>query len=275
MQHDIEIDEKEYNYISTLIHNLCGINLHDGKKELVRARLSKRLRILGLGSFKQYIKYVEDDATKEEFSNMVDALSTNLTSFFREEKHFEFLRDNVIPEWSNNKTNQTIKIWSAGCSSGEELYTIAIVLHEAENLLKKKQVKILATDISSRMLEVARKAGYKEDRITKIPKDIQRKYFLKGDNGFSGHYLVKQVLREMVTRSRLNLLGDWRMKGKFDLIFCRNVMIYFDKPTQETLVNRYWNVLNPGGYLFIGHSESLTGIKHRFKYSQPTIYRKE
>ncbi len=275
MQHDIEIDEKEYNYISTLIHNLCGINLHDGKKELVRARLSKRLRILGLGSFKQYIKYVEDDATKEEFSNMVDALSTNLTSFFREEKHFEFLRDNVIPEWSNNKTNQTIKIWSAGCSSGEELYTIAIVLHEAENLLKKKQVKILATDISSRMLEVARKAGYKKDRITKIPKDIQRKYFLKGDNGFSDHYLVKPVLRDMVTISRLNLLGGWPMKGKFDLIFCRNVMIYFDKPTQETLVNRYWNVLNPGGYLFIGHSESLTGIKHRFKYSQPTIYRKE
>ncbi len=275
MQHDIEIDEKEYNYISTLIHNLCGINLHDGKKELVRARLSKRLRILGLGSFKQYIKYVEDDATKEEFSNMVDALSTNLTSFFREEKHFEFLRDNVIPEWSNNKTNQTIKIWSAGCSSGEELYTIAIVLHEAENLLKKKQVKILATDISSRMLEVARKAGYKKDRITKIPKDIQRKYFLKGDNGFSDHYLVKPVLRDMVTISRLNLLGGWPMKGKFDLIFCRNVMIYFDKPTQETLVNRYWDVLNPGGYLFIGHSESLTGVKHRFKYSQPTIYRKE
>ena len=271
---EFEIKEKEFKHISSLVYDSYGINLHVGKKELVRARLSKRLRTLGLTNFKEYIDYMERDSTKVEFTNMIDLLSTNLTNFFREDDHFKFLKKTLIPEWSNGINSRSIRIWSAGCSSGEEPYTIAIVIRRAMDILKGKDIKILATDISTRMLEVARNGIYSEDRLKTIPKDMRRKFFLKGNGESSNNYSVRKELREMVKLGRLNLLDEWPMKGQFELIFCRNVMIYFDKPTQGKLINRFWNILKPGGILMVGHSESLTGIQHSFKYIQPTVYRK-
>lgn len=271
---EFEIKEKEFNHISSMVHELCGINLHVGKKELVKSRLSKRLRSLGINDFGEYIKYIENDISKDEFTTMVDLLSTNLTSFYRENNHFNYVAKILIPDWNQNLKDREIKIWSAGCSSGEEPYTLAIVVKEAGNILKSKDVKILATDISTRMLDTAKSGIYTEERLKNIPMDIRRKYFLKGSDKLSKYYSVKPDLKELIGFGRLNLLGDWPMTSRFDLIFCRNVMIYFDKPTQGKLVNRFWNILKPGGILMVGHSESLTGITHNFKYVQPTIYRK-
>ena len=215
----------------------------------------------------------KNDSTNEEISLMIDALSTNLTSFFREEKHFNFLKNSLIPEWSADK-DDNIRIWSAGCSSGEEPYTIAIIIQEASNILNIENIKILATDISTKMTMRAKKGSYEEERLKKIPLPVLRKYFLRGTEKLSTYYSLKPIVRNMVTIGKLNLLDKWPMKGKFNLIFCRNVMIYFDKSTQERLINRYENLLKPNGFLFVGHSESLTGVKHNLKYVQPTIYQK-
>jgi len=271
---EFEIKDREFNTISTMIHNLCGINLHLGKKELVRARLSKRLRLLKLKSFSDYIDYISNDPKKEEFTIMVDLLSTNLTSFFRERTHFDFLKNDIIPLWGQKKENNEIRIWSAGCSSGEELYTLAIVVKEAHDLLKGKDIKILGTDISTRMLKTAKEGIYSGDRIKKIPTDMRQKYFSKVRDDKSPYYSVKPALRELVRIGRLNLLSEWPMKKQFDMIMCRNVMIYFDKPTQNEVINRFWKILKHEGYLMVGHSESLAGVKHMFSYVRPTIYKK-
>ena len=270
----IELKDNEFLHISQLIHGLCGINLHDGKKELVQARLGKRLRKLGLSNFGEYISRIEDDSTNMELTMMVDLLSTNLTSFFREENHFLYLKECVVSEWRNRGKGDRVRIWSAGCSSGEEPYTIAIVVRNALNDRDELDVRLLATDISTRMLVIADAGSYRQDRLQSVSPELKQKYFMKRGRGDDGIYTVRPEIRDMVTIRRLNLLGDWPMKGKFDVIFCRNVMIYFDKPTQERLVNRYYEILKPEGHLFIGHAEGLSGVKHKFAYVRPTIYRK-
>ena len=274
---NLVLSDREFRKISDLVYEHCGINLHAGKKELVRARLAKRLRLGHFRTFKEYMKHVLDDKTGIEFSVLIDSLSTNLTSFFREAKHFEFLRKTFLPkllERKRKKRNFRIRTWSAGCSSGEEPYSIAITLLEAVQGQGRWDIKVLATDISTSMLEAAQRGIYDKSRIGPVPKIQKNKYLVVRHKNREKVFEVKNVLRDVVIFKYLNLMKDWPIKGPLDFIFCRNVMIYFDKSTQQTLINRYWDLLDSGGVLFTGHSESLTGVEHKYNYIQPTIYAK-
>jgi len=274
---DLVLTEKEFRSISQIVYDHCGINLHAGKKELVRARLAKRLRAGNFKTFPEYMDYVLADKTGMEFSILIDSISTNLTSFFREDQHFKYMENVFLPDLLERKKAQRnfkIRAWSAGCSSGEEPYTISIVLNEALKGQGRWDTKILATDISTNILAMAKKGMYSEERIAPVPPALKQKYLICHKTKGEKVYEVSQNLRDMIVFSYLNLMKDWPVKGPIDFIFCRNVMIYFDKPTQSVLINRYWDLLESGGILFTGHSESLTGIEHKFKYVQPTIYMK-
>ncbi len=272
---DIELTESDFRKISRLVYEHCGINLHEGKKELVRARLAKRLRLGNFRSFPEYMKTVMADTSGKEFSILVDSLSTNLTSFFRESQHFDFLRTKYLPrllERKHKKNEHRLRVWSAGCSSGEEPYSIAITLLESVKGQGRWDMRILATDISTTVLDIARTGIYEAERVAPVPAPLKQRYLRMQRKNDSKIYEVGAEVRNMVIFRYLNLMEEWPIKGPLDCIFCRNVMIYFDKPTQSKLVNRYWDLLNSGGVLFTGHSESLTGIAHKFDYVQPTIY---
>jgi chemotaxis protein methyltransferase CheR len=274
---DFELTEKEFRHISDLVYEHCGINLHDGKRELVRARLAKRLRQGNFDTFAGYIKHVLNDSTGREFSVLVDSLSTNLTKFFREDQHFKYMSDTLLPRIICTKQTLgefRIRAWSAGCSSGEEPYSIAITLLEAIQGKGRWDVKLLATDVSTRVLEKAKQGLYEKNRIEPISLPLRSRYLKQRREAGKERYEVGPALRSLVIFRYLNLMKDWPISGPLDFIFCRNVMIYFDKPTQERLINRYYDLLGPGGVLFTGHSESLTGIEHAFQYVQPTIYMK-
>jgi len=271
------LSEKEFRTISDLVYKHCGINLHAGKKELVRARLAKRLRALNIKSFSEYIKFALSEASGNEFTSLIDSLSTNLTSFFREPAHFEHLRKVFYPAMMQQKracNDFKIKAWSAGCSSGEEPYSLAISLLDSVNDKAKWDIKVLASDISTRVLAKAKQGIYDKKRVEHLSPQQKQKYFLHKKVNGQIQYEVSKQLRDVVTFAKLNLMEPWPITTSIDFIFCRNVMIYFDKPTQENLVNRYWELLGPSGLLFTGHSESLTGINHKFNYVQPTIYAK-
>jgi len=264
----LELSETQFNKISQLIYQLCGINLHDGKQELVKSRLMKRLRALGMGSFEQYMEHVESDESKSELTSMIDVLTTNKTSFFREPQHFDYLSQKILPRLMHPR----IRFWSAGCSSGEEPFSIAILLKEEISDIDRRDAQILATDISTRMLEKAREAVYEQEKLRNISPQLLQKHFACIRSKSPRTYQVKDNVRAMVRLARLNLMAAWPMKGTFDVIFCRNVMIYFDKPTRQELVRRFWELLKPGGYLFVGHSESLATLSYKFRYVQPAVY---
>ncbi|MBW8034581.1 MAG: chemotaxis protein CheR [Planctomycetes bacterium] len=218
-----------------------------------------------------------NDQSGREFSTLIDSLSTNLTSFFREKQHFDFLTDRFLPalmEQKKKNSNFKIRAWSAGCSSGEEPYSIAISLLESTQGQGRWDVKILATDISTSILETAKAGIYDAERVSPVSLNQKRKYLIPHNDRDGKAFKVSKELRDTVIFKYLNLMNDWPIKGPLDFIFCRNVMIYFEKSTQERLINRYWDLLDSGGILFTGHSESLTGIEHKFKYIQPTIYMK-
>ncbi|MBN1546250.1 MAG: protein-glutamate O-methyltransferase [Syntrophaceae bacterium] len=272
----VELKESDFQKISRLVYEQCGINLHDGKKELVKARLGKRLREGNFPSFTDYYRYVTTDAGQDELIMMIDSLSTNLTYFFREGAHFDKLR-RILPDILNGRNpdrrNGVLQIWSAGCSSGEEPYSLAMTVKE---LLGSKAVavSILATDISTRVLQTAMRGIFPRERMKNVPDQILKKYFQYGSGKWSGFFQVKKEIRDMVRFMRFNLMEPPPSDFVSDVIFCRNVMIYFDKPTQEMLVNRIHQILNKGGYFFVGHSESLTGLTHPFNYIEPSVYRK-
>jgi len=273
----VVLTERDFRKISDLVYEHCGINLHEGKKELVRARLAKRLRLGDFKTFPEYIKHVLADKSGKEFSILIDSLSTNLTSFFREGQHFEFLRSSFLPGLLDRKResrNFRIRAWSAGCSSGEEPYSIAITLLEATQGQGRWDVKVLATDISTSILETAQKGVYDKERVEPVPTLQKNKYLTPHHVNKRKVFEVSNRLRDVVIFRYLNLMEGWPIKGPLDLIFCRNVMIYFDKVTQQRLISRFWDLLDSGGVLFTGHSESLTGIEHKFNYVQPTIYMK-
>jgi chemotaxis protein methyltransferase CheR len=263
--------EAQFLEISAFVKNLCGINLHDGKRELVRARLAKRLRTLGLTDFEQYLELVRHDASGNELVAMLNALSTNLTSFFREADHFAYLAERVLPRLA---AGGRLRLWSAGCSSGEEPYSMAMTLAESLGDPGKRDVRILATDLSTSVLARAAEGVYGADRVDTLPPGYLGKYFTPRGDRHARSYQVSGPLRDLITFARLNLMEKWPMKGPFDVIFCRNVMIYFDKPTQSRLIGRFHEILSPGGTLCIGHSESLAGVRHDFRYVQPTVYEK-
>lgn len=270
-----ELSDRDFRRFSVLVYEKCGINLHDGKKELVRARLAKRLREGNFKDFKTYYRFVAEEESGNELVRMLDAISTNLTSFFREKKHFDFLKETVFPSYVVNKRNsRKLRFWSAGCSSGEEPYSLAIWLLEYFNESLPFDVKILATDISTKVLALAQRGVYTSKRLANMPILFPGKYFQQGYSSQKGNFRVKQSLRELIEFKRFNLMSPFFFKEVFNVIFCRNVMIYFDKKTQQALVDKFYESLSHGGYLFVGHSESLTGIRRKFEYVMPSIYRK-
>ncbi|MBN2467044.1 MAG: protein-glutamate O-methyltransferase [Deltaproteobacteria bacterium] len=265
-----ELTDEQFRKISQLVYRLCGINLKNGKEALVKSRLMKRLRALNMYSFDEYIQCIESEKTGRELSHMIDVLTTNKTGFFREEAHFFFLREKFLP-FLNDKR---VRFWSAGCSSGEEAYSLAISLREYLPRIDSLDAKILATDISIRMLEKAAKGLFERKTLDSVPPGLFKKYFSALGKEAPAVYRIHDAIRDMVRLARLNLMDAWPMRGPFDAILCRNVMIYFDKETQAKLVNRFWDILSPGGIFIVGHSESLAGISHKFQYVQPAVYQK-
>lgn len=274
---ELTLTDKEFRIITEMVYKHCGIHLDDEKKELVRSRLSKRLRLLGFVSYSDYVDYICQDKGRDEFSSFIDSISTNFTSFFRERQHFDFLEKQFLPRHLDSKARKNdyrLRIWCAGCSSGEELYTIAITILDTIGDNLRWDVKILATDISTRMLEAARKGVYEQAKIEPLSPAQRQKYLLVSKSQGHKLYEVKPELKKMTIVRYLNFMDEWPIHTTLDFIFCRNVMIYFDRSTQQKLVSRFWDLLEPGGILFTGHSESLTGIIHSFKYIKPAVYQK-
>jgi chemotaxis protein methyltransferase CheR len=262
---------REFEQFRRLAHEKFGLDLRNGKETLVSARLGKKIRELNFRSFQEYYRSVLEDRTGEALTALIDALTTNHTSFFREPAHFEFLRRTILPRL---RERDRIAIWSAACSTGEEPYSIAFGLLEELGEEALAKTRILATDISTRVLASAQRGAYPAERFDGIPAHQLRRYLLRGEQRFKDWYRVKPEVRAAVEFRRLNLMERFSHLGPFPVIFCRNVMIYFDKPTQQGLVNRLAGCLEPGGYLLIGHAESLNGVDHPLRYVRPAIYRK-
>lgn len=271
---DFNFTDKDFEKVRGLVKQHTGISLSDAKKDMVYSRLTRRLRKLGLDKFSDYCSLVEggDDAELIQFTN---AITTNLTSFFREDHHFQYLSKELIPALlKSNSADRRIRIWSAGCSTGEEPYSLAITLREALPSSETWDVKILATDLDSNVLNTAKNGVYGSERIESLSDNRKRRWFLKGKGENAGTVRVRPELQEIISFKQLNLLREWPTKGPFDFIFCRNVVIYFDKDTQKVLFDRYANVLKNDAHLFIGHSESLFKVTDRFKLLGQTIYKK-
>lgn len=273
----IELRESDFEKIRRLIYDQCGINLTEAKKELVKARLGKRLRGSQFKSFHDYYEYVLNDTSGKELILLLDAIATNFTFFFREAKHFEYLKSVFLPEILSRKKNgeRKLNFWSAGCSSGEEPYSIVMTLLEGIENPLIWNIHVLATDLSTRMLRTAEAGIYPKEKVSDLPPLMIKKYFLKGEQQWQNYVKVKDQLKQYIRFQRLNLIEPFSFAEPFDCIFCRNVMIYFDKEKQSNLVNRFYECLHRGGILIIGHAESLTGIPHRYKYLKPSIYKKE
>ena len=266
-------DTAAFEYIIDLIYQKSRIRLHDGKQELIRSRLGKRMRHLGLDSLREYCDYLKAGSDQEELTHAIDSLTTNFTNFLREEKHFRFMVETGLPEVLARRRD--FRVWSAACATGEEPYSIGFYLSEHFSPAEGWNWELLATDISTRALATAQAAVYPLERTQTIPREWLKKYFQRGVGDWEGCCRVKSAVTERVTFQQLNLLGNFSFPQSFELIFCRNVMIYFDRATQEELVNQLGRFLVPGGYLLIGHSESLNGLKLPFRCVQPSIYRKE
>ena len=261
----------EFDEIRRLAHAKFGLDLRTGKEDLVAARLSRKIREAQCRSFREYYQLVQADRTGEALIGMIDALATNHTGFLREPAHFDFLRDQVLPAWAGRAR---IDLWSAACSTGEEPYTIAFTVMEKFLPEQYGKLNILATDISTRALDSARRGIYPADRLAELPSAWMRRFLLRGEGRWQGWYRIRPEVASRIEFQRLNLVEPFPHGRRFPLIFCRNVMIYFDKPTQERVVGRLAECLEPGGYLFVGHAESLTGVSHCLRYVQPAIYRK-
>ena len=259
---NVELRERDFRKISSLVYQHCGINLHDGKKELVRARLAKRLRLGKFRTFSDYMKHVLNDSTGYEFSLLIDTLSTNMTSFFRGGKHFDFLAREFLPALFERKRKagrSRIRGWSAGCSSGEEPYTNAMVL--TEHLPPGFKVEIIASDLSLKSLMKAKEGFYPSTKISGIPDNYLKKYMDPVENG----YKMKDSIKSLIKFDYHNLKFPSDAKN-FDVIFCRNVLIYFDELAQKNVIEGFWNSMGDRSYLFIGHSESLFGMDTKFEF---------
>ncbi|MCP9291921.1 CheR family methyltransferase [Gracilimonas sediminicola] len=263
----VKLKAGDFKRVKDLLYEYCGIFLQEGKEALVQSRLMKRMRKLGIGSFSEYLDFIERPESGGEFLAFVDVLTTNKTHFFREAQHFEFIRKHIIPTMGGRNA----KWWSAGCSTGEEPVTTAITLHEARRTTPWSSVKILATDISREVLKVAKNGVYPSSRMMDVPDSIRRKYFESIGND---EFKVKEQVEEMITYGRLNLTEDWPLKGNFQVIMCRNVMIYFNRQTQQQVVQKFYDQLQPGGFLFLGHSESVSSNNKGFKNLAPAVYQK-
>lgn len=270
------LENKDFKRLSEFIMSQYGIKMPPAKKTMLQCRLQKRLQLLNFQTFSQYVDFLfSSQGQQDELTHMVDAISTNKTDFFREKNHFEFLYNQGIEDYLIKSGKKKLSIWSAGCSSGEEPYTLAIILDEFSSNKQFIDYQIFATDISSGILENAIIGIYPEEKIAMIPYDLIRKYFLKGKGSYSNKVRVKQNLRDKIIFQKFNLVNsNFDGLGQYDIIFCRNVMIYFARNTQCDLLLKFSNHLNTDGYLFLGHSESITGFSLPLKQIKPTIFRK-
>lgn len=262
------LHDQEFAQFRDLIYRIAGISMSPAKKQLVSSRLAKRLRHHNFTSYGDYFRLITSPHGKVELQVAVDALTTNETHFFREPKHFDFLRNRVIPA---RKAGRGLRIWSAACSSGEEPYSIAMLLDE---LLGNEPWEVVASDISTHVLEKARNGLYPAERIPEIPKHYLSRYCLKGVGEHDGTLLIEQSLRDRVRFMQHNLTETPAKLGEFDVIFLRNVMIYFDQETKRQVVSRLFPLLRSGGYFLVGHSESLNGVNEDVKLIVPAVYRK-
>ena len=276
---EFRLTDREFQLFRRLIQAEAGIALGEHKRELVRSRLARRLRVHGCRTFQEYYdRLTAGELGEDERVRLLNAITTNKTDFYREKAHFDFLAAKVVPglKAASAKTGERrIRIWSAGCSTGEEPYTIAITLRESLGNLLTWDLRILASDIDTDVLEQAARGIYPAERVAELPKGILQCYFRRGTGSHSGMVQVEEEVRRLVTFRRINFLEDpWPIRVVFDCIFCRNVMIYFDKATQRRLVERFAGCLKDGGYLFLGHSESLFGTSDQFTFLHNTIHRK-
>jgi chemotaxis protein methyltransferase CheR len=273
VQQEYALHEGDFRKICRLVMDTAGIVLSDKKRAFVQGRLGRRLRVLGLSDFAAYCRLLESPAGDEEKNNLINAVTTNHTSFFREPHHFQYLAQTILPHIAKTQRGGggRFRIWSAGCSTGEEPYTIAMTLREHQSPLRGFDVRILATDLDTNVVARAAAGVYDAERLATIPKSLRLKYFTDLDDGSAE---AGDELSSLITFAPLNLLQDWPMKGPFDVIFCRNVVIYFDKATQRRLFDRYAELLKPDGWLFIGHSESLMNVTDRFDLVGRTIYQR-
>lgn len=266
----LQIKQDDFVRLTKFILDEYGVNLTN-KKNLIEGRLGKTILDMGFSDFSGYVDYLLRTKSPEDLDILINRVTTNHTYFMRENSHFEFFQDVILPEIEKTCKTHSPGIWSAACSSGEEPYTMSIILREYfGNKPQKWDTRMLATDISKRVLTIAAKGAYNEDSLKEIPELWKRKYFTKSADG----YTVTKPIRDNVIFKEFNLMDPIRFKMKFDCIFCRNVMIYFDQPTKDALVNRFFDALNPGGYLLIGHSETLNKATSPFKYLMPATYRK-
>lgn len=268
--------EEQFGRISRLMRRVTGVALHSGKKEMVRARLGKRLRALGGLDFREYADLVHSDEGRGELETMVDLLTTNKTSFFREREHFEFLTEEMAR--GRLSAERGLRFWSAGCSSGEEAYSLAVCALAGLDRGPALRTRILATDICRDVLRTARAAVYPARLVEPVPEPLRRAWFepVEPPRGAASEPHLRPVrdVRGLVRIARLNLLRPWPMSGPFDAILCRNVMIYFEAETRQRLVERFARLLRPGGFLIVGHSESLNGLDHTLRYCRPAVYRR-
>ena len=265
------LGDREFKRICALIRERAGIELSDAKRTLCQTRLIRRLRALGIEGYPEYVKLL-DNPNHPEHDELVNALTTNVTSFFREMHHFEMLATDILPPLA--KRGARIRLWSAGCSSGEEPWSFAMVLREVLGDDAGLDVKILATDIDTQVLAHARAGIYGDEQIAPVSQARRQRFLARGTGENQGKWRISDDLRTLVTFNRLNLFDPWPMRGSFDLISCRNVIIYFDVPNKTKLVTGYRDKLNPGGHLFLGHSESLPQGIGGFTSCGHTVYRK-
>jgi chemotaxis protein methyltransferase CheR len=272
---DFVFTERDFEWLRSVANQHSGILLPETKRNMLYSRLAKRLRYLGLKKFSEYRALLEEK-NGEEFGEFINALTTNLTAFFRESHHFEHLQEVVLPELlSTRRSQKRINIWSAGCSTGEEPYTVSMVVnHRLAELGGGWSYRVLATDLDTKVLGNAASGIYARERVDKLDPALLRRWFLRGTGTLEGKIKIKPAIQAPVTFQQLNLVKDWSMKEPFEVIFCRNVVIYFDKPTQKTLFNKFADSLVPGGYLYIGHSESLFQASNRFELVGKTTYQK-
>jgi len=272
---EYQFTRRDFEYLRRVSNEHTGIVVTDDKFDMFYSRLARRVRALGLKNFADYCDYLEAPDNANEITELVNAVTTNLTSFFRENHHFEFLAQTALPEAvARNRSTRTLKIWSAGCSTGEEPYSIAMVLAEQQAMLRGWDVQLTATDIDSAVLAQAASGIYPVSRVEGLAASRLKRFFQKGRGRQQGKARVREELRNTICFDQLNLMQPLALERQ-DIIFCRNVIIYFDKPTKTMLMDRFADVLADDGYLVIGHSESLYQVTDRFELIGHTVYRKK
>lgn len=272
LEQEFELTAKDFKFIQWFIHKNVGIYLSDQKRAMVYGRMSRKLRELGLTRFVQYREKIEKN--HQDKMDFINCITTNKTQFFRERHHFDYLENDLFPQWVEEDKKE-LRVWSAGCSTGEEPYTFIAALNSSGALDYMDRVSLLATDIDSNVLAKAKLGIYSEEALESIPKPYLKSNFVRGKGEHQGKIKISQHLQSYIKFNQLNLLDEWPMAKKFDVISCRNVMIYFDKSTQERLLHRFHHMLNDGGVLFIGHSESVGSDCDFFRHLGQTIYLKQ